>query len=165
MTTTRGHALSAAMTNCGPYGWVSDQRGYRYEAQDPSLNRPWPAMPAVLMDLAVTAAEQAGFLGYQPDSCLINRYQPGAKMGLHQDRDEVDLSAPIVSVSLGLPIQFKWGGLKRSDPCEKIKLSHGDVLVFGGADRLKYHGVLTLKAGEHELTGPFRYNLTFRKAK
>ncbi len=159
-----GHRMSVAMTSCGDMGWVSDRRGYRYSAVDPDCGRAWPAMPALLRNLAIRAAAEAGFADFAPDACLVNRYVPGAKMGLHQDRDEPNLTAPIVSVSLGLPATFQFGGLRRTDPVQKVQLRHGDVVVFGGPSRLAYHGVLTLKAGHHETWGAMRINLTFRKA-
>jgi alkylated DNA repair protein (DNA oxidative demethylase) len=162
--TPSGHRMSVAMTNGGALGWVSDRTGYRYEPLDPLTGRPWPPLPARFLQLAHDAAAQAGFAGFIPDACLINRYLPAARMSLHQDRDERDLSAPIVSVSLGLPAVFLWGGLKRKDPTCRIPLVHGDVLVWGGPDRLRYHGVLPLKTGQHPLLGEQRINLTFRQA-
>jgi alkylated DNA repair protein (DNA oxidative demethylase) len=164
MTTPGGHEMSVAMTNCGAVGWVSDRRGYRYDSIDPQSGRPWPSMPAVLRDLARRAAGAGGFPRFEPDGCLINQYVPGAKLSLHQDRDERDLDAPIVSVSLGLPATFQFGGLQRTDPKQKVQLEHGDVVVWGGPSRLAYHGVLTLRKGEHEVLGARRINLTFRKA-
>jgi alkylated DNA repair protein (DNA oxidative demethylase) len=164
MVTPSGHRMSVAMTNCGALGWVSDRTGYRYVAQDPETGQPWPPMPDRFLGLAQNAAAQSGFAGFLPDACLINRYEPDARLSLHQDRDERDLTAPIVSVSLGLPAVFLWGGLKRKDPTRRIPLVHGDVLVWGGPDRLRYHGVLPLKAGQHALLGEQRINLTFRKA-
>ncbi|PSF04712.1 DNA oxidative demethylase AlkB [Marinobacter fuscus] len=164
MVTPGGHAMSAAMTCCGPLGWVTDARGYRYQAQDPESGVPWPEMPEVFRHLAWAAAKEAGFPGFKPDACLINRYGLGARMGLHQDKDERDFAWPIVSVSLGLPVVFQLGGLRRSDRPQRVLLEHGDVLVWGGPARMRYHGVLTLKAGAHPLTGANRYNLTFRKA-
>ncbi len=165
MKTPGGHSMSAAMSCCGNLGWVTDRQGYRYQSEDPESGKPWPAMPAVFRELAKSAADTAGFEGFEPDACLINRYQPGAKMGLHQDKDEEDFSQPIVSVSLGLPIVFQFGGLKRSERPMRVPLGHGDVVVWGGPARMRYHGVLTLKAGEHPLTGGYRYNLTFRRAR
>lgn len=164
METPGGHRMSVAMTNCGAVGWVTDRRGYRYDAVDPESGKPWPVMPAVLRDLARRAAAAGGFDGFDPDGCLINRYEPGAKLSLHQDKDERDHTAPIVSVSLGLPATFQFGGLQRSDPKRRIALTHGDVVVWGGPSRLAYHGILTLRKGEHELVGAVRINLTFRKA-
>ncbi|MBE0485726.1 MAG: DNA oxidative demethylase AlkB [Marinobacter sp.] len=164
MVTPGGHSMSAAMTCAGSLGWVTDARGYRYQSCDPQTGRAWPAMPPKFFALAQQAAERAGFPGFEPDACLVNRYRPGAKMGLHQDKDERDFSQPIVSVSLGLPIVFQFGGLRRSDRPQRVILEHGDVVVWGGVARLNYHGVLTLKAGHHPLTDEFRYNLTFRKA-
>lgn len=164
MVTPGEHTMSAAMTCCGEWGWVTDRSGYRYQHQDPETGEPWPAMPEGFLRLAGEAAEAAGFPGFQPDACLINRYQPRAKMGLHQDKDEQDFSQPVVSVSLGLPVVFQMGGKKRSDKPQRMLLEHGDVLVWGGPARLNYHGVLTLKPGHHPLAGGCRYNLTFRKA-
>ncbi|MDX1799863.1 MAG: DNA oxidative demethylase AlkB [Marinobacter sp.] len=164
MTTPGGHRMSAWMLNCGTLGWVTDRRGYRYTRDDPETGRPWPAMPDSFRSLAVAAAAEAGFSHFEPDACLVNRYDVGARMALHQDKNEQDYAAPIVSVSLGLPMTFLFGGLARSDKPAKLQLHHGDVVVWGGPDRLRYHGVLTLKAGEHPELGPHRINLTFRKA-
>jgi len=158
-----GHTMSVAMTNCGRTGWVSDRTGYRYDPVDPDTKLPWPAMPALFLDLAARAAAEAGFANYDPDACLINRYVAGAKLSLHQDRDENDAWAPIVSVSLGLPATFLWGGKRRSDPQRRIRLESGDVVVWGGPARFVYHGVAPLKDGEHPLTGAARINLTFRR--
>ncbi|MGV7211054.1 DNA oxidative demethylase AlkB [Oxalobacteraceae bacterium A2-2] len=160
---TASGAMSVAMSNCGLVGWVSDKTGYRYDPLDPLTRMPWPPMPEDWRGLARAAADAAGFPGFEPDACLINRYEPGAKMGLHQDRDERDLRHPIVSVSLGVPATFQFGGARRSDPVVKIPLSHGDIVVWGGPARLYFHGVLTLKQDEHPLTGQQRINLTFRK--
>ena len=165
MVTPGGHSMSVAMTNCGNFGWVTDRAGYRYDAGDPETAKPWPAMPASFRALAEQAANRAGFSGFSPDACLINRYRPGAKMSLHQDRDETDLGAPIVSVSLGLPAIFLFGGLKRSDKPRRFQLEHGDVVVWGGPARLVFHGIAPLADGEHALTGRERINLTFRKAR
>ena len=164
MVTPGGHRMSVAMTNCGTAGWVTDRTGYRYDSHDPQTGRPWPAMPGVFADLAAQAAARAGFEGFAPDACLINRYEPGARLSLHQDKDERDLSAPIVSVSLGLPAVFLLGGLRRADPKDRVPLSHGDVVVWGGPARLRYHGVLPLEPGHHLLMGGHRINLTFRRA-
>lgn len=164
MTTPGGFRMSVAMSNCGAFGWVTDRRGYRYSPVDPETDRPWPQMPEALLSLAETAAQEAGYTDFSPDACLINRYEPGAKMSLHQDKDERDFTNPIVSVSLGLPATFQFGGLQRSDPVRKIVLHHGDVVVWGGPSRLFYHGILALKDGEHPQLGRYRYNLTFRKA-
>lgn len=163
MRTPGGYSMSVAMSNCGPYGWVSDTRGYRYDRLDPASGQPWPPMPALLRTLAAQAAAQAGFDGFAPDACLINCYQQGAKLSLHQDRDERDVSQPIVSVSLGIPANFQFGGPRRNDKPAKIPLTHGDVVVWGGPARLHFHGVLPLKDAEHALTGKRRINLTFRK--
>lgn len=164
MTTPGGYGMSVAMTSCGELGWVTDRSGYRYDAIDPTRARRWPAMPPVLRALAAQAAARAGFAGFAPDSCLINLYEPGARLSLHQDRNERDFAQPIVSVSLGLPAVFLLGGPARSDPTRAIALAHGDVLVFGGPARLFHHGVKPLKAGDHPATGACRINLTFRKA-
>lgn len=163
MLTPGGQRMSAAMTNCGPLGWVSDRRGYRYQAADPDSGKPWPPMPGAFLRLAADAAAEAGFAGFVPDACLINRYEPGARMSLHQDRDERDLTAPIVSVSLGLPAIFLFGGPNRSDRAERVLLLHGDVVVWGGPSRLRFHGILPVKEGAHALLGRQRINLTFRK--
>lgn len=164
MATPWGRFMSVAMTNCGSLGWVSDKKGYRYEACDPESGKKWPDMPNVLMQLAQDAAKEAGYDNFTPDSCLINCYVPGTKLSLHQDKDEVDFSAPIVSVSLGLSATFLFGGLKRQDPTQKIQLHHGDVVVFGGQSRLVHHGIAPLKKGNHPLLAERRINLTFRKA-
>lgn len=164
MITPGGFHMSVAMTNCGPLGWVSNRTGYRYSAVDPDGGLPWPAMPECFMNLAGQAADASGFAGFSPDACLINRYEPGAKMSLHQDKDERDMKQPIVSISLGLPAVFQFGGDRRTGPAARIPLNHGDVVVWGGPARLRYHGVMPLKEGEHPKLGPFRINLTFRKA-
>jgi DNA oxidative demethylase len=164
VATPMGKSMSVEMTNCGDVGWVSDRTGYRYETIDPVTNLAWPAMPALFAKLASGAAARAGFTDFHPDACLINRYAVGSKMGLHQDRDEQDFTQPIVSVSLGLPINFKFGGSKRNSPTTKTELRHGDVVVFGGPSRLAFHGVGTLRRGQHPLVGPYRFNLTFRRA-
>jgi alkylated DNA repair protein (DNA oxidative demethylase) len=162
--TRSGFALSVAMSNCGSKGWVSDRRGYRYETIDPLTGKPWPPMPNAFVTLAHNAAREAGFTDFTPNACLINRYEAGTKMGLHQDKDEKDFAQPIVSVSIGLMARFQFGGSERNDPLVKHELHHGDVVVWGGKSRLNYHGIMPLKAGEHALTGPHRYNLTFRYA-
>jgi alkylated DNA repair protein (DNA oxidative demethylase) len=165
MVTPGGHRMSVAMTNCGGVGWVTDRSGYRYAADDPETGKPWPAMPPSFRGLAEQAADQAGFSGFSPDACLINRYQPGARMSLHQDKDEGDFGAPIVSVSLGLPAIFLFGGLKRSDKPRRYRLQHGDIAVWGGPARLAFHGVAPLADGDHAVLGRQRINLTFRKAR
>jgi DNA oxidative demethylase len=165
MQTPGGHQMSVAMINCGAFGWVTDRSGYRYDGNDPLSGQPWPAMPPAFYELAVHAAERAGFPGFSPDACLINRYEPGARMSLHQDRDEQDFGNPIVSVSLGLPAIFLFGGLKRSDKPDRYRLEHGDVVVWGGRARLFFHGVAPLAEGEHGLLGRQRINLTFRRAR
>ena len=165
MLTPGGRRMSVAMTNCGEVGWVSDRSGYRYDARDPESGRAWPPMPDVFVALASGAAGRAGFPHFTPDACLINRYDPGARLSLHQDKDEQDFDAPIVSVSLGLPAVFLFGGFQRSDTSRRIALTHGDVVVWGGPSRLRYHGVLPLEDGHHPLMGRNRINLTFRKAR
>ena len=164
MVTPGGFTMSVAMTNCGAAGWVTDRRGYRYDAVDPGSGRPWPDMPGPFLELACAAAAEAGYPDFVPDACLINRYQPGARLSLHQDRNERNYDQPIVSVSLGLPATFQFGGLERSDPVRKVPLRHGDVVVWGGPSRLFYHGIPALKDGEHPAVGRVRFNLTFRKA-
>lgn len=164
MTTPGGWRMSVAMTNCGQLGWVTDRSGYRYDPIDPDTDRPWPAMPASFADLAQCAAEAAGFANFKPDACLINRYAPGSRLSLHQDRNERDFDAPIVSVSLGLPATFLWGGLSRTDRPRRVRLLHGDVVVWGGPARMTFHGVDTLRNAEHPTVGTVRYNLTFRRA-
>ena len=164
MLTPNGLRMSPALTSTGALGLVSDRAGYRYSAIDPDVGRPWPAMPQVFADLAARAAASAGFGAFRPDACLVNRYAPGAKMSLHQDRDERDFTQPIVSVSLGLPTTFLLGGAARSDRTTPVPLAHGDVLVFGGPARLLFHGVRPIPEGRHPKVGPFRVNLTFRKA-
>jgi DNA oxidative demethylase len=164
MVTPGGFRMSVAMTNCGEAGWITDRRGYRYSHQDPETGEPWPPMPALFRRLAAQAAETGGFSGFMPDACLINRYEPEAKLSLHRDEDERDLTAPVVSVSLGLSASFLWGGLTRKEPLRRIRLDSGDVVVWGGHARLQYHGVAPLAEGEHPLTGRSRINLTFRKA-
>lgn len=165
MKTPGGQLMSVKMTNCGEVGWVSDHLGYRYQTLDPVSNLPWPAMPEEFKSLAKNAAATAGFENFEPDACLINLYPIGTRLSLHQDKDEIDFSQPIVSVSLGLPATFIFSGLERSSPQTKIKLHHGDVVVWGGKSRLAFHGVLPLEAGEHELFSQYRVNLTFRKAR
>ena len=165
MTTPGGHLMSVAMTNCGERGWITDHTGYRYDPIDPRTEAPWPAMPPVLRDLARRAAEQGGFQDFTPDACLVNRYEPGTRLSLHQDKDELDYSAPIVSVSLGLPATFLFGGMARSDKPRRYRLVHGDVVVWGGPSRLAYHGVAPLADGEHALLGRQRINLTFRRTR
>ena len=163
LVTPGGYTMSVAMTNCGRVGWVSDRTGYRYDPEDPQTRVPWPPMPPAFLDIAARAAAEAGFKQYDPDACLINRYVAGAKLSLHQDRDEKDAWAPIVSVSLGLPALFLWGGKRRSDPVRRLRLESGDVAVWGGPARFVYHGVAALREGWHPLTGTVRINLTFRK--
>ncbi len=165
MFTPGGHQMSVALTNCGNVGWVTDRSGYRYDGIDPDTAKPWPAMPPVFRELALRAAAASGFDGFAPDACLINRYEPGARMSLHQDRDENDFGAPIVSVSLGLPAIFMFGGLTRSDKPRRFRLEHGDIVVWGGPSRLFFHGVAPLADGDHAALGRQRINLTFRRAR
>lgn len=164
MLTPGAHRMSVAMTNCGALGWISDTHGYRYNALDPQTGLPWPAMPSSFARLARQAAQRAGYAAFAPDACLINRYEPGARLTLHQDRNERDFTQPIVSVSLGLPATFLFGGLRRDERARRLALRHGDVVVWGGESRLRYHGVMELAAGEHPLIGAVRINLTLRKA-
>ena len=164
MKTPGGFTMSVAMTNCGRFGWVSSEHGYRYAERDPDSGAPWPAMQAVVIDLARSAADAADFARFEPDACLVNRYEPGARLTLHQDKNERDLRAPIVSVSLGVPAVFLFGGLKRSDRPLRLELTHGDVVVWGGPSRLRYHGVATLKAAHHPFAAQARINLTLRRA-
>lgn len=165
MITPGGYRMSVAMTNCGDCGWITDRRGYRYDPLDPDSGKPWPKMPAAFLDLAVTAATEAGYGGFAPDACLINRYEPGARLSLHQDRNEKDFTAPIVSVSLGLPAIFLFGGDDRGDRPRRVPIHHGDVAVWGGPSRLAFHGIAPLKEGEHETMGRQRINLTLRRAR
>lgn len=165
MQTPGGFRMSVAMSNCGQFGWVTDRRGYRYQSLDPLAERDWPAMPEAFAALAARASAAAGFAGFDPDACLINRYEPGARMSLHQDKNELDMDQPIVSVSLGLPATFLFGGMARTDKPQRMRLESGDVVVWGGPARLAFHGVDPLRDGEHPLTGRCRYNLTFRRAR
>jgi alkylated DNA repair protein (DNA oxidative demethylase) len=164
MTTPGGLEMSVAMTSCGDYGWITDRSGYRYSPVDPLTDKPWPALPDVLRECAADTAASAGFPGFVPDACLVNRYLPGTKLSLHQDKDEADYSWPVVSVSLGLPAMFLFGGFRREEKQLRIPLVHGDVVVWGGPARLRYHGVLPVKDGEHPLLGRQRINLTLRRA-
>lgn len=164
MMTPMGFAMSVSTSSCGSLGWVSDQQGYRYSSIDPIRQTAWPIMPESFSTLANTAADIAGYPDFEPDSCLINQYQIGTKMGLHQDKNECDFSQPIVSISLGIAARFQFGGKKRSDKPLQLRLEHGDVIVWGGDTRLNYHGIMTMQAGHHPLLGQTRINLTFRKA-
>jgi alkylated DNA repair protein (DNA oxidative demethylase) len=164
MVTPGGYRMSVAMTNCGAVGWITDRRGYRYAAVDPQTEKPWPPMPPVFAEFAADAAAAAGFHGFAPDSCLVNSYEPGARLTLHQDKNERDFAAPIVSVSLGLPATFLFGGPERSHRPRRVPLAHGDVVVWGGPARMAFHGVMPLAEGEHPATGRRRVNLTFRHA-
>lgn len=164
MVTPGGYVMSVAMTNCGEFGWVTDRGGYRYQRTDPEGGQVWPAMPEAFARTASEAAAAAGYADFVADACLINRYEPGARLSLHQDRNERDMTAPIVSFSLGLPATFLFGGLRRNDRPRRIRLEHGDVVVWGGKTRLAFHGVEALDDGEHPATGRYRINLTFRKA-
>jgi len=164
MVTPGGFRMSVAMTNCGRAGWITDRRGYRYEPLDPTTGRPWPPLPELFLQLAISAAAQGGFAEFEPDACLINRYEPGARLSLHQDKNERNLAAPIVSVSLGLPATFLFGGLRRNDRPRRIRLESGDIAVWGGPARLAFHGIEALADGDDQLTGRCRINLTFRQA-
>ncbi len=163
MVTPGGYRMSVAMTNCGELGWITDRSGYRYDEVDPETGKRWPEMPAAFRRLAESAAAEAGFVDFRPNACLINRYEAGTKLSLHQDKDERDFTQPIVSVSLGIPATFLFGGFTRKEKADRIPLRHGDVVVWGGPARLRYHGVAELKEGEHPLLGRLRVNLTFRK--
>lgn len=165
MQTPGGYSMSVAMTNCGRYGWVSDTRGYRYSPTDPDSGLPWPVMPAAFTDLARAAADALDFAGFVPDACLVNRYVPGSRLTLHQDKDERDFGAPIVSVSLGVPAVFLFGGLKRKDRPLRVPLEHGDVIVWGGPARLRYHGVAKVEESRHPFAADARINLTLRRAR
>ena len=164
MVTPGGFTMSAALSSCGALGWTTDTRGYHYSPLDPRSQQPWPSMPKALRELAIQAAAAAGFVDFAPDACLINRYVPGARMSLHQDKNERRYNAPVVSVSLGLPAIFLFGGHERTDKPQKLSLFHGDVVVWGGVDRLRFHGVMPIKDGVHTIMGPQRINLTFRTA-
>jgi alkylated DNA repair protein (DNA oxidative demethylase) len=164
MVTPGGFTMSVAMTNCGAAGWITDRKGYRYTAADPETGRSWPPLPAVFLGLAARAAAAGGYQGFVPDACLVNRYEPGTRLSLHQDRNERDAAAPIVSVSLGLPATFLWGGASRSDRPRRIRLESGDIAVWGGPTRMNFHGVDIIAEGDDPLTGRCRINLTFRKA-
>lgn len=164
MVTPGGRRLGVALSNCGPLGWISDHRGYRYGALDPVSGHAWPSMPRCFAELATRAAAAAGYDSFVPDACLINRYQPGTRLTLHQDKNERDFNQPIVSVSLGMPALFQFGGTERSDPAQRIPLAHGDVAVWGGPSRLNYHGIAPLKERPHAVLGAVRYNLTLRRA-
>ena len=165
MVTPGGFTMSVAMTNCGAFGWVSDPTGYRYSPTDPDTGAAWPLMPAAFAELARAAAEALGFDGFVPDACLVNRYEPGARLTTHQDKDERDFREPIVSVSLGVPAVFLFGGLKRKDRPQRVPLEHGDVVVWGGPARLRYHGVAKLETSQHPFAGDARINLTLRRAR
>ena len=164
MQTPGGFTMSARLSSCGDLGWTTDWEGYRYSPVDPLSARPWPPMPEVFLALAHTAAATAGFADFIPDACLINAYAPGAKMSLHQDKNERSYTAPIVSISLGLPAIFQFGGFERSAPAQRISLFHGDIMVWGGVDRLRFHGVMPIKPGQHDLLGEQRINITLRQA-
>jgi alkylated DNA repair protein (DNA oxidative demethylase) len=164
MVTPGGQTMSVAMTNCGDAGWITDRKGYRYSRVDPLTGQAWPALPPRFATLAASSADRAGFPAFRPDACLINRYDPGARLTAHQDSNERDRTQPIVSVSLGLPAVFQVYGTVRGGTPLRVELHHGDVLVFGGDARMRFHSVQPLKAGVHPTLGPVRVNLTFRKA-
>lgn len=157
-----GMPMAVAITNCGPLGWISTVKGYRYSSTDPMTGRPWPGMPASFHTLAVQAAHAAGFEGFNPGVCIINRYTVGTHLHMHQDRDETRDAQPVVSVSLGLPAKFRFGGQGKGQPARLVPLEHGDVAVWGGRSRMAYHGIAPLEPGTHPLTGDVRLNLTFR---
>jgi len=158
-TTPSGLPMGVMVTDCG------DSRAFanRWDTANPERMRLWPPMPPLLRDFAIRCAVRSGFPQFRPDACHINRYQAGTKLGLHQDRHECDWTQPIVSLSFGLECIFLLGGLQRTDKPRRILLEHGDVIVWGGPSRMRFHGVQPLKPGHHPLTGPYRYNLTFRK--
>ncbi|MFT9256855.1 MAG: DNA oxidative demethylase AlkB [Acetobacter sp.] len=162
MATPGGGTMSAAMTGCGAAVWVTDHTGYRYTSHDPLTRQPWPAMPPLLAELGEQAAQAAGFTGFTPNTALLNRYAPGSRMGLHQDRDEGECSQPVVSFSLGRSAIFQWGGARRTDPVRTVILHHGDAVVWGGPARLFFHGIKPLGHETHPLTGDLRYNITLR---
>ncbi|MFD2642703.1 DNA oxidative demethylase AlkB [Pseudomonas japonica] len=164
MTTPGGRTIAVRVTNCGELGWISDLHGYRYSPVDPLSGKPWPALPEVFLELARSAAHSAGFEDFTADACLINSYLPGNRLTLHQDRNERDFSQPIVSVSLGLPATFLLGGHTRAERTQRVALQHGDVMVWGGEDRLRFHGILPLQDGRHPVLGARRINFTLRKA-
>lgn len=164
MFTPMGYKMSVRSTSMGDAAWVGTKKGYGYASIDTAINQALPPLPSTFLSLANHAATEAGYNDFTPDSCLINCYDIGSKMGLHQDKDERDFNQPIVSVSLGIPATFLFGGAKRSDKPTQIPLTHGDVVVWGGASRLFYHGVQTIKPNKHPLLGELRCNLTFRKA-
>ncbi|THU01007.1 DNA oxidative demethylase AlkB [Lampropedia puyangensis] len=165
LQTPGGHRMSVRTSSCGPQGWVSDERGYRYATAHPDTNKPWPSIPVAWQTLAIDAASEAGFNGFMPDSCLINQYTPESKMSLHQDRNESDFTQPIVSISLGMSAVFLWGGMQRSDRPSQVLLHHGDIVVWGGTDRLRFHGIKHLTGAPHSECGAMRYNLTLRRAR
>lgn len=164
MVTPGGFRMSVAMSNCGALGWVTDRSGYRYAARDPESGRSWPSLPTAVLELGLAAAARAGYPSFSPDACLVNQYEPGSRMTLHQDKNEADFSAPIVSVSLGLPATFLFGGATRTERPVRVPLAHGDVVVWGGPARLRFHGVLPLADGVHAALGRRRLNLTLRAA-
>jgi len=163
---TRGQGIfSAAITNCGTAGWWSDQRGYRYMPHQPETDAPWPAIPALFREVVGRAVTGTPWAGFTPDCCLINFYGPGAKMGLHQDKDERDFAAPIITVSLGDSADFLVGGPQRSDKAQAFAFHSGDVLMMGPPSRMLFHGVRKVHAGTSPIPGVAgRYSLTFRKA-
>lgn len=165
LVTPGGHRMSVAMTNCGSVGWTTTERGYVYAPKDPATGRAWPPIPPLFETLGQRATQLAGFAPLRANACVVNRYEPGTRLTLHQDKDEQDLTQPIVSVSLGLPAVFLLGGFERSAPTLRRRLEHGDVVVWGGASRLRFHGVLPIEPGSHPVCGPYRYNLTFRAAR
>jgi DNA oxidative demethylase len=164
MITPGGFRMSVAMSNCGEVGWVTDGSGYRYDRLDPLTGRSWPPMPEPIRALAIRAAHAAGYVPFKPDACLINRYEPGSRLSLHQDRNERDFAPPVVSISLGLPATFLFGGDERRERPRRLRLASTDVVVWGGRARLAFHGVAPLEEGLHPETGRCRFNLTVRAA-
>jgi len=158
-TTPTGLPMGVMVSDCG----TPEAFRRRWDPANPAVRQMWPPMPRALLDFSLRCAVRAGFPLFRPDTCHVNRYQAGTKLGLHQDRHECDMSQPIVSVSFGLECVFLLGGLERTDSPKRILLEHGDVIVWGGPSRMRFHGVQPLKPGHHPLTGPYRYNLTFRK--
>lgn len=164
-TTKSGGVYSAEITNCGTVGWWSDSKGYRYTEKDPRSGRAWPKMPKLFVDTLESALHGTSAEGFEPDACLINHYVKGAKMGLHQDKDEADFSHPIVTISLGAAADFLIGGVKRSDPSQSIMVESGDIMIMGGESRMRFHGIRKIYPGSSPLPDlDGRISLTFRKA-
>jgi DNA oxidative demethylase len=159
-----GQKFNLSMSNCGKFGWISDLKGYRYVETHPVTGKPWPKMPMTIKTIAISLAEEAGFTSFKLDACLINYYVGSDRLGLHQDKDELDFAQPIVSISLGDSASFIFGGLKKTDPVTKYKLKSGDCVVFGDEDRLNYHGIKKIFPGTSNLIpNGGRFNLTLRQ--